>query len=512
MSDHDLEKLLGGYATGTLTPDERQRLYQAALHDQTLFNALADEQALKELLEDPIARRQVVAALQTTRSSETQPSWATLFDWFRRPANLAWAGGLATLVLAVVLGQRIYQENLRLQPKTIATEETPRLQPSAPGAPSPTDQSAPRPSEHPLIEKEGKQSTQLGDKPVGPSVSALPKSKPEQPPSAPAPAIRPLLKEQITAADAPLPTPATNELQKMPPAPVQEEGGKGGALLPSRETVTAQPVAPRTMSGKMEDLAAPLGPTPTAPESREDLLKSSRLALSAAAPATGPGARELFYAAMSEPPAEPAPRGRRQVEAPLQTESDLQARGERKESTAEHRTLKSFGAAERSRRALPPLGLRYSLLIQGPGGSELEVAPDSPLGEGSEPILSLETNQGGYLYVWKGAGPGERTLVFPPEALRAISEPVLIRTRYRIPLGPLGSMSSAVAQPRLLILYSRLPLRDPRAPAIKPDERLLTERVSPSQHGAPAEQAVYVATADPSPSARLAVEIALTTR
>ena len=43
MSDHDLEKLLGGFAADTLTPEEKQALYTAALQDQQLFNALADE-------------------------------------------------------------------------------------------------------------------------------------------------------------------------------------------------------------------------------------------------------------------------------------------------------------------------------------------------------------------------------------------------------------------------------------------------------------------------------------
>jgi len=46
----DLEKLLGGYATSTLTEQERKALFEAALDDQQLFNALADEEALKELL------------------------------------------------------------------------------------------------------------------------------------------------------------------------------------------------------------------------------------------------------------------------------------------------------------------------------------------------------------------------------------------------------------------------------------------------------------------------------
>jgi len=50
MAEHELEKLLGGFSADTLTAEERQQLYAAALHDQQLFNALANEQALKDLL------------------------------------------------------------------------------------------------------------------------------------------------------------------------------------------------------------------------------------------------------------------------------------------------------------------------------------------------------------------------------------------------------------------------------------------------------------------------------
>ena len=60
MSDHELEKLLGGFAADTLTSEEKKALYAAALQDQQLFNALADEQALKELLADPAARAQAI--------------------------------------------------------------------------------------------------------------------------------------------------------------------------------------------------------------------------------------------------------------------------------------------------------------------------------------------------------------------------------------------------------------------------------------------------------------------
>ena len=55
MTD-DIRKLLGGYATGTLTEDERQALFAAALQDQTLFEALADELDCPEQVSESLER------------------------------------------------------------------------------------------------------------------------------------------------------------------------------------------------------------------------------------------------------------------------------------------------------------------------------------------------------------------------------------------------------------------------------------------------------------------------
>ncbi len=129
MSEHDLEKLLGGFAADTLTPEEKQTLYSAALQDQQLFNALADEQALKELLADPDVRRRLLASLEQKSASGAGGSLSWL-DWFRRPAGFAFAGGLAAAALAVVLGVKIYQDSLR-QAQPVATEEAkPASQPA----------------------------------------------------------------------------------------------------------------------------------------------------------------------------------------------------------------------------------------------------------------------------------------------------------------------------------------------------------------------------------------------
>jgi Curli production assembly/transport component CsgG len=93
MKDEDIQNLLGGFATDTLTDVERERLYAAALKNQELFDALADEQALRELLSDPVSRRELLEALE--------PQTSGIFTWMRRPAFWAVALVAMTTLLAV---------------------------------------------------------------------------------------------------------------------------------------------------------------------------------------------------------------------------------------------------------------------------------------------------------------------------------------------------------------------------------------------------------------------------
>ncbi len=98
MTPERIRKLAGGYAAGILTPEERRALFQAALEDQELFNELAREQALKELLDDPAVRRRLLAAIESSPSR-----WAWLAAMLRRPAVWSAAGALAMAVLAAAL-------------------------------------------------------------------------------------------------------------------------------------------------------------------------------------------------------------------------------------------------------------------------------------------------------------------------------------------------------------------------------------------------------------------------
>jgi hypothetical protein len=95
MTPEEARKLLGGYATGTLTEAEEQALFAAALEDQSLFDELAREQSLRDLLRDPAAKSHLLAALD-----EPRQSWW----WSWKPAAVLAMAGVAAV--AVVIGTR----------------------------------------------------------------------------------------------------------------------------------------------------------------------------------------------------------------------------------------------------------------------------------------------------------------------------------------------------------------------------------------------------------------------
>src|SRR5712692_8896327 len=98
MNREDIQKLLGGYATGTLTSEEQQALFEAALDDQELFDSLAREQSLRDLLRDPAAKAQLLAAL------EDRPGWlgmSWLRMWWRPLAAAVAMAGVAVMVVMV---------------------------------------------------------------------------------------------------------------------------------------------------------------------------------------------------------------------------------------------------------------------------------------------------------------------------------------------------------------------------------------------------------------------------
>jgi hypothetical protein len=115
MSRDDIQKLLGGYATGTLTPDEQQALFEAALSDQQLFDALAREEALRDVLSDPAARAHLLAAMD-----EAPAPWYR--QWWRPSLVMAAA-------LAIVVGVALWDRSGAPKVEQTAKVELPRFRP-----------------------------------------------------------------------------------------------------------------------------------------------------------------------------------------------------------------------------------------------------------------------------------------------------------------------------------------------------------------------------------------------
>jgi hypothetical protein len=120
MTREDAHKLLGGYATGTLTAEERQALFEAALTDQELFDALAREEALRETLADPAARAQLLAAVDGAPASAR-------WQWRR----LAPVAAMAAALVVVTMVMMLRQDSRPARRRWVAEREAPAAAPHA---------------------------------------------------------------------------------------------------------------------------------------------------------------------------------------------------------------------------------------------------------------------------------------------------------------------------------------------------------------------------------------------
>ncbi|MBL8214161.1 MAG: hypothetical protein JNK87_25800 [Bryobacterales bacterium] len=94
----DPRRLLSGYATGNLSEAEAQELLQASLHDQELFDALADEQVLRDLLDQPGVKQELIESLRPSPWERFKKWMATPMGW--SAAGVAVAAAALTLVIA----------------------------------------------------------------------------------------------------------------------------------------------------------------------------------------------------------------------------------------------------------------------------------------------------------------------------------------------------------------------------------------------------------------------------
>lgn len=147
MTREEARKLIGGYATGSLSEAERKLLFEAALEDQELFDELAREQVLKETIEAPGARERLLRAVVPQESSPG----GTLAAWWRRP--WPWAGLAGTLAAAAIAWVVWVSPAVRApQPVEVARSEAPAPPPAAAQTPASQVQEAQAPAAEPRAE------------------------------------------------------------------------------------------------------------------------------------------------------------------------------------------------------------------------------------------------------------------------------------------------------------------------------------------------------------------------
>jgi len=126
MTPEDARKLIGGYATGSLSESEKRALFEAALNDQDLFNELAREQGLKEVIDSPGAKQRLIAALQPARPSRGfAPAW------------LWTAAAVTALAVAVTTWQFLHTSKAPAEVAQVAEKKSEQKSQPAPVEPAP---------------------------------------------------------------------------------------------------------------------------------------------------------------------------------------------------------------------------------------------------------------------------------------------------------------------------------------------------------------------------------------
>ncbi len=367
MKPEDIQKLLGGYATGTLTPEEREALFEAALNDQQLFEALAKEQPLHDLLQDPAARAQVLAAIE----DRPRPWWQFANRWML-------AGTMAAACLAVAAG--IYFGRPKPAPKRVLVAV---LQDRPPAQPVP-------------LSDDSLRKVTPSAPPAAPDAEPLKKA-----PTPAAPADQPAerLKQVTTSGrlSAPAASVKPRDLEEQRPARRQDEP------VLQAETSAPKPVkalAAPAANALVPQAAAPLAPPspPSVPSSTQtvevtasasvldarkaDLVVNSNGQPSVALP--DQNARTLFYSAQGLA-------GTQFMPSPQQSQM---------QSGAQRGAIGGLAGAL----LVPNPGVKWTVLRKQPNGLFDQVAPDQ-IKAGDTIKLRLFPNDDGFLSVFDAGNP-----------------------------------------------------------------------------------------------------------
>ena len=405
MKPDQIRKLLGGYATGTLTEDERQALFAAALDDQRLFDAIADEEALRALLADPSYRRELAVALAD------EPSLAgKLAAWWRRPLPIALAGAVALMTVAI----------LTLLPHPDASSQVAMSRSVASQA---------------AHEAEAKTSAaETPAVPAGEADEAALSDKTRQEPAR-------------RQAEAPVPSEAGG-------VPSQAAGGQGtggggsrrpGTNGPESDAATMQELSQAPSAGLPEQAAPPPAPAAVGGQAPQPATAMERAVTGVK---LSPGPRQQASGSAGARPA-PAPA----AEPPARAKEERRARpamtGEVRESSAGARS-QPLGFGMLRSPAPPETSLAVTLERRAENGSFLRIPAGVAIARNDVVRLRVTTPASGYVYVIDRTAPEGNRLIFTGEAT---GEGAILAPRT----GGLTPPAEA-GQRRLSVLFSREPL------------------------------------------------------
>jgi len=203
MNPEDVRKLIGGYATGSLSEAERKLLFEAALKDDELFDEIAGEQVLKEILEEPGARQRLLSALGTDAKSVKAPWWSRSWPWM---------GGAVTVAVAIIIVVALRTPVPQPPPQEIAQVLKSAEPVAAPAPPPPPTPAAPTPQALRKVAPGPPAPAALADAPKS-SVDAIEEARSD--------------KAQVQAA-APAPPPPAPRVARQEVGAVSEFAARGG--------------------------------------------------------------------------------------------------------------------------------------------------------------------------------------------------------------------------------------------------------------------------------------------
>lgn len=439
------EQILGGYATNTLTAEEKRQLFEAALDDQTLFDVLADEEALRALLANPEARQRILDSLQASGNPQGMAApHGPRLRWFRQPSSLAWAGSMAAMGLALIFGWQmeelwgpVVQEEL--QAERSVSEDKDKM--AIPSPPSRTEARKP-----PI--REGQKKPQSKPAPVA--------SMPDQSPVTEPPAIAKASKDRERMDEAPVAGFSKRAFRQM----VKKEH------LPKAKEPDIQGLESamdQSFSQEYRLMTPSVGDTVTREKTFQQLPQAQTFAdrMHRSDAPSSTGVRDLFFAEKGR-----QPEGEREAIGNRRASQLFGGMSSEKERVLEKQSLNLEMTQEAvpDDSVLPTRGIRYSFVHGTPDGKDDAIDIEHFSGSWANLRLGITSNVTGYLYVLTDLENGKWKLMSPESQTGPRSSDGAIKVKAYQPVTfPLNQLTNKFGKPEVssvTILLSSTPISE----------------------------------------------------